>query len=88
MGYHAKLFADCDGSSEQDVTRSGSPGLVPGPAARAPIQGFVLRNGQAIPYTLDTTDLAPESHRVLPEQIAIGALLLASFIAPIRYLLG
>jgi hypothetical protein len=87
MGYYARL-SDSHGLTDDDAARLARDGLVEHSAIRGPITGLVLRNGQPFPYTLDTTNLVPKVDRVVPEQIAIAGLLLASFIVPIWNLLG
>jgi hypothetical protein len=88
MGYDARLSAATSGLTEHDVVQLARDGLVEDWRASAPISGCVLHNGRVIPFTLDTTGMAPEVYRVAPEQIAIAALVLASFIAPFWHLVG
>jgi hypothetical protein len=88
MGYHARLSSAASGLTEYDAAQLAQAGLVPDWRTPAPITGCALRNGQVIPYTLDTTGMAPEVNRVVPEQVAMAALVLASFFAPLWHLVG
>lgn len=89
MGYAERMFADSGGLTQEDVAQLANDSPVPGlHQISGPISGMILRDRQASPYILDTANLLPESHRLLPEQMAIAALVLASFIGPIWHLLG
>jgi hypothetical protein len=87
MGYYARL-SEPHGLTDDDADRLAQDGLVELPASNGPISGFVTRNGRSMPFTLDTTNMVHEPLQVQPEQIAIFAVLVASFIAPILHLLG
>ncbi len=87
MGYHAKISADPEGLTEQDAAQLVDAGLLRELAPGAPISGCVLRDGRLIRYTLDPTAQAPAMPRVVPEQVMMAALLLASFAAPLWHLL-
>jgi len=91
------LFADVEGLTEHDFAELAKDGLAPTqpsassqvrPPLLGAIHGFVSRHGETVPFTLDTANFAPEPRRILPEQCAIGALMVASFIAPIYHLMG
>lgn len=89
MGYFEKALADSGGLTGPGTVQLAGNGLLPGSqSANAPIQGIILRDGQAIPFTLSTARLEPETPRLLPEQVAIAALLLVSFVSPIYHFLG
>jgi hypothetical protein len=88
MGYPESVSAEASGLTEHDAAQSARDGLAADGAAHAPIAGCALRNGQMIRFTLDTTAMARADYRVPPEQIAIAALVLASFFAPLWHLVG
>lgn len=84
MGYYARVTAD-PGLTEHDAARLLDDGLL---RSTDPIHGFYQHDGQTLPFILDASNLAPERHKIVPEQIVIAALLLASFITPIYQLIG
>jgi hypothetical protein len=87
MGYHARLSGEAGGLTENEAGQLAREVLAMQLPRSGAISGWVRRNGRVMAFTLDTTNLAPELHRVLPEQFAIAALLLASYVASIWHLL-
>jgi hypothetical protein len=73
MGYRAKLSTAARRLSEQAAAQSAQDRLVQD------------RVGN---FTRDGEDLARAGRRVAPEQIAIGVLLVVSFVAPLWHFLG
>jgi len=93
MRSYAPLLADADGLIEHDYAQLAKDGLDPAqPSAssqmQGPIHGFISRHGETVPFTLDPANFVPEPRRILPEQCAICALMVASLIVPIYHLLG
>ncbi len=89
MGHSERLFADTGGLASDDVAQLTTDGLASSPSSELrPICGFVLRHGQATPFTLDISQHVPEPRGIMPEQIAIAALLMASFVGAIYHILG
>jgi hypothetical protein len=82
MGFAARGFTAAEARNEQDA--AGLPRLAPIP----PVHGFVVHNGRAIAYTLDVAAAVPEQSRVVPEQLAIAAIMVFSFMGAICHLVG
>ncbi len=88
MGYHARLSPAAGSLAEHDAAQLAQAVLAEDRTASAPISGCALRDGQVIRFTLDTAGMAPDVDRVAPEQIAIAALVLVSFFAPLWHFVG
>ena len=94
MGYSARLLADPAGLSDRDAARLVEPGVaVTELASSSPgaqrIEGWAMHDGRAIALTLDVAALAPRiPEPIVPEHIAIAAIVAASFLVPLYHWLG
>lgn len=88
MGHYARIPPEFGDLTEFDAAALAHVGLIAEPDPTTPRSGYVSRNGRVTAFTLDTTHMAPELHRIMPEQFAIAALLLASFVMPLWHLFG
>ncbi len=88
MGYRARIPAEARGLTDDEPAAVAQFAPLENAAPSAPLSGHVRRNGRSIAFTLDATPMTPETYRLLPEHLLMAILLLVSFIAPIRHLLG